>query len=388
MTIVRRFDQSQLAGSQRTPQGFLKAPLSNLTRIGVLKYRTADGKIRRELRHPEDVFHPDSLATLSMAPLTNEHPEGAVTPDNVKKLSIGSVGQNISHDDTFVQGDVIVMEKDSIGEVEAGDKVELSTGYTCKLEEAPGIYEGEEYDVRQRNIVYNHVCITKLGRAGPEVRLRLDSQDAIQLTKEIEMEKITINGVEYECSPELKKALEAQMAQATQASQDAATKMAEEVKAKEAATAKADEAGSKVEVVQAKADELQAKVDSLEEKVKTRMDSNVFAKAVQERVALEKVAAHVLKKDSSEFASISDVDLKKQVITAKSKADLTGKSDVYIAARFDSIAEEATEEIKNVETVQKAFESRFDSRKNDSDAAKERQRQRTLNGGKLPTDNK
>lgn len=388
MTIVRRYDQSQLAGAQRTPQGFLKAPLSNLTRVGVLKYRTADGKIRRELRHPEDVFAPESLATLALAPLTNEHPDGAVTPENVKKLSIGIVGENISHDDSFVQGDVVVMEESSIKEVEAGDKVELSTGYTCSLEEAPGVYEGEEYDVRQRGIVYNHVCITKLGRAGPEVRLRLDSQDAVQLTKEIEMEKITINGVEYECTPELKKALEAQMAAAQQATQDAATKLAEETKAKDELKAKADEASSQVEVVQAKADELQAKNDSLEEKLKTRMDSNNFAKAVQERVALEKVASHVLKKDSSEFANISDVDLKKQVITAKSKTDLTGKSDVYIAARFDSIAEEATEEIKNVETVQKAFESRFDSRKTDSEAARERQRQRTLNGGKLPTDNK
>lgn len=387
MTIVRRFDQSELSGPVRTPQGFLKAP-ANLTRVGVLKYRTADGKIRRELRHPDDVFAPESLATLALAPLTNEHPDGAVTPENVKALSIGIVGENISHDDTFVQSNVTVMETDSIKEVESGEKVELSTGYTCKLEEAPGVYNGEEYDVRQRNIVYNHVCITKLGRAGPEVRLRLDSQDAIQLTKEIEMEKITINGVEYECSPELKKALEAQMAAATQASQDAAAKLADEVKAKDVVQATADEATSKVETVQAKADELQAKVDSLEEKVKTRMDSNNFAKAVQERVSLEKVAAHVLKKDSSDFAAITDADLKKQVINAKTKTDLSGKSDAYISARFDSIAEEATEEIKSVESVQKAFESRFDSRKNDSDAAKERQRQRTLNGGKLPADNK
>jgi hypothetical protein len=391
---VKRFDISKLDGAVRTPQGFLKAP-AVLTRVGVFKYKQKDGTIRREARLPEEVFKPESLATLSMAPLTNEHPEDAVTPLNVKELSIGTVGENITHDDRLVKSSVIVMDSPSIEEVESGDKVELSCGYDCEMDNTPGVFNGEEYDCVQRNIVYNHVCITKLGRAGPEVRLRLDSQDAIQQPKETRMEKITINGVEYEVTPELKAALEAELAKLASAQQTADNAMKEQ----EAAKAKADEAQAQVasanqekSELQAKADELMAKCDSLEEKLKQRKDSTLdeatLRARIQTRVKLEKVAAVVLKKDSAEIEKMSDMDIKKAVIGAKSSVDLKDKSEAYVEARYDSIVEDINEEIKGQEELSKAFESRFDSRKTDSQSARERQKERTLNGWKENNTNK
>lgn len=374
---------SHLDGAVVTSQGFLRAP-AVLTRTGVLKYKQANGQIRRELRLPEEVFKSDSLATLSLAPLTNEHPKEAVTPENVKEFQVGNVGENITHDDTFVRGVVVVQALDAIADVQAG-KVEISTGYNCKLEESPGVYNGEEYDVIQRDIVYNHVCITKLGRAGPEVRLRLDSDDAIQQTKEIPMEKITINGVEFEVTPELKAAYEAQCAKMAQDSQ---VKM-DEVKAAEAAALKKAEEEKAASVV--KQDELQARVDSLEEKLSQRTDSaEDFDKKVQERIEVLKVAGHVLNKDSADLKGKTNVELKKEVIAQRSKVDLTGKSEAYISARFDSIAEELDGEIKETENTLKAFETRLDSRyaDSDSDAARERQKQRSLNASKTTTENK
>lgn len=381
MKVVQRFDKSNLDGAQVTSQGFLKAP-AVLTRVGVFKYLQANGQVRRELRLPEEVFKEESLATLSLAPLTNEHPKVAVTPENVKEFQVGNVGEVISHDDKLVRGNVVVQDQDAISDVTLG-KVELSTGYNCKLEESPGIYEGEEYDVIQRDIVYNHVCITKLGRAGPEVRLRLDSDDAIQQTKEIPiMEKITINGVDFEVTPELKAAYDAQCAKQAQDSQ---VKL-DEVKTAEAAKIAPIEA-EKAELV-TKTDELQARVDSLEEKLSQRTDSvEDFGKKVQERIEILKVAGHALNKDSADLKDKSNLDLKKEVIASRSKVDLAGKSEAYIAARFDSIAEEMTEEIAENENTIKAFSTRLDSKTSDLDvdAARERQKQRTLNASKTET---
>jgi len=70
---VRRFDLGEIKSATRTPQGFLKCP-GFATRTGVFPYLNADGSIRNELRHPDDVNDPESLATLKNATVTIEHP--------------------------------------------------------------------------------------------------------------------------------------------------------------------------------------------------------------------------------------------------------------------------------------------------------------------------
>src|SRR4030042_1892481 len=66
----------------KTSEGFLKGVVK-VTKIGVFQYRNADGSIRKELRHPNDVFSYNSLQSLKMIPITDLHPvEGYVTVDN------------------------------------------------------------------------------------------------------------------------------------------------------------------------------------------------------------------------------------------------------------------------------------------------------------------
>ena len=61
-TSVLRFDRGEFKTVEKTPQGFLKVP-AYATRAGVFNYKTNDGKIIRELRSPEEVFHKDSLSS-------------------------------------------------------------------------------------------------------------------------------------------------------------------------------------------------------------------------------------------------------------------------------------------------------------------------------------
>lgn len=181
MERVTRFDlaSGELAERRRTPQGGLIAK-ANLTRTGVFTYRMADGSSRRELRHPDEVFHPDALATYAGAPLTIDHP-GRVTPDNWKAVTVGHVGPGARPEGRFVAGEVYVQDGRAIDQVESGSAREVSCGYTCDIDPIPGEHEGEPYDVAQRNIRINHVAMGPpgWGRMGPDTRLKLDSAEAV-----------------------------------------------------------------------------------------------------------------------------------------------------------------------------------------------------------------
>ena len=174
---VQRYDLGQITSVERTPQGFLKVP-GFATRVGVFSYLDASGTLRRELRHPDDVFAPESLATLKNAPVTLEHPPEMVTPENIKEYMMGYTTDRVEVNRDLVETDLIIAEEEAITAVEGGLR-ELSSGYLADLDEEVGTYNGAPYTHRQKNIVYNHLALVKHGRAGPEVRLRLDSADAV-----------------------------------------------------------------------------------------------------------------------------------------------------------------------------------------------------------------
>ena len=172
-----RFDRGGLRGrGKRTPQGFLQVP-GNLTRVGVLTYARSDGSEFRELRHPDEVFKADSLATLAFAPVTDRHPCGLVTPQNVREVQVGIV-TGARDDGRFVSGDLVIQSDQAISRVISGDLRELSPGYTCRIDHVAGEWQGEKYDGIQQAIIYNHLAMgpREWGRSGPEVALKLDGQ--------------------------------------------------------------------------------------------------------------------------------------------------------------------------------------------------------------------
>jgi Uncharacterized protein conserved in bacteria (DUF2213) len=180
---VHRFDlaSGKIGERRATPQGGVEVH-ANMTRVGVFKYRQPDGSIRRELRSPDEVFDPDSLATLAHAPRTIDHPD-KVTPSNWKRVSIGHVAGEPVQEGKFVAGHIRIQDAHGIELADAGKLRELSCGYECKLDPTSGEYEGEPYDAIQRNIRYNHVAAGPegWGRAGSEVRMHLDSGTSVSV---------------------------------------------------------------------------------------------------------------------------------------------------------------------------------------------------------------
>lgn len=176
---VRRFERldfktSELAKPEVTQDGFWKLE-GKVARTGVQIYHDIAGGERRELRRPDAVKA--SVPGFALAPLTNGHPPRLVDPSTAQKYAAGAVGE-ASYADGWVKAPITVWTADAIEAVRAG-RAQLSVGYTCRLIEEKGEYQGEKFDSVQTDIVVNHVALVDTARAGPEARLRLDSGDAV-----------------------------------------------------------------------------------------------------------------------------------------------------------------------------------------------------------------
>ena len=346
MKTVKRYDFNALGKATKTEQGYLRVPVS-ATRTGVLTYRKGDGTVIRELRPKEEVFKKESMDTLGGVPLTNRHPTELLNSKNTKHYAVGFTSDKVQQNDIYLDTIATITDQDLIDEIEKGGLREVSCGYECELEESPGEFDGQAYDVIQRNIKYNHLAVVDKGRAGPQVRLKLDSSDAILENQcnndklkddQIEnqkvkggktMTKVMVNGVEYEASEPLAGAIVAalekaksEVAQSEQASQDAQKQMTD-MKAN-------------MEKMEAKADALEKENKDLKE---AKMDEKTILARVVARRKIEDLASKVLPAETK-LDEMTDLQIKTEVLKATCpEIKLDGKSEIYVEARFDHVLE-------------------------------------------------
>ena len=181
MTIqqnIMRFDRGELRSPVRTEEGYILAE-GYMSKPGILEYRDSNGNIIRELITAEELHRVDSLNTLGRKPLTLQHPSVVVGPTNVATYGCGDVDGDISiADNGYIRIKMAVRRSDCITSIDNGDTVEISPGYFCDVDHTPGIHpQFGAYDAIQRNRRYNHVAIVDRARGGPEIRMRLDSED-------------------------------------------------------------------------------------------------------------------------------------------------------------------------------------------------------------------
>ncbi|MEN0065945.1 MAG: DUF2213 domain-containing protein [Myxococcota bacterium] len=145
-------------------------------KAGILTYKNADGTETRELVTFEVLR--DSAEGLGRAPVTLEHPDDDVDPDNWQQLAVGDVGDRVKvHEDTgYVQVQLAVRRSDAMTAIESGEKQELSPGYHAQIDATPGVHpEFGAYDAIQTHRRYNHLAIVSDARGGRSIRLRTDS---------------------------------------------------------------------------------------------------------------------------------------------------------------------------------------------------------------------
>jgi len=137
---------------------------AKFTRIGVFQY----GDNYYEFRSPEEVFNKDSIQSMINKPLTNEHPDSAVTIQDWKSKAKGIITDAYVNGEN-VEGKLLVWDLDMIELMKT--KKELSMGYIVELERNSGLYKNQKYDSVQRNIVYNHVSLVDKGRMGSNIKI-------------------------------------------------------------------------------------------------------------------------------------------------------------------------------------------------------------------------
>ena len=170
---VERLDSIPLSDTYWTEEGYLMdKPV--VTSVGIFEYKNADGSTRRELRLPENVFDPESLASYRGKPVILTHRAGAVDKNNVDREHIGTMLSEGIQDGDDVRVEIIIHDTDIIKQTGLR---ELSLGYSLDLDETPGTWNGQHYDAIQTNIRINHLALVEKARAGEQARLNIDSQD-------------------------------------------------------------------------------------------------------------------------------------------------------------------------------------------------------------------
>lgn len=171
-------DRLTLDKPRRTADGFM-AIHARAARTGVYQYlgreidpdgaHFAADQIVNVYRPPDEVFDKASLGSFIGKPITDDHPSEAVTADNWRDLSRGTImtaTRDVANDGEFVGFDLAFMDADLISKIDSG-KRELSNGYAARLDVEDGVApDGTPYQAVQRDIRGNHVAVVDAGRAG------------------------------------------------------------------------------------------------------------------------------------------------------------------------------------------------------------------------------
>lgn len=352
--ILDNYNESNFRFDEDT--GFLYCD-ALLTRCGVFDYLDDNGNLVRELRPEDEVFSKDSLNSLKLKPVTDQHPNSLVNTDNIKELQIGMIGSDIKREDAYVKAQIVITDKDMVETIQNRRKYgltnELSCGYTCELERKDGIYKEEgHYDFIQRGIKYNHVSIVDKGRAGNNVRI-LDSSNKNKEEKMSEKALVMFT----------RKAINIDNFKIDSMSVNIPQDVLDTVAT---LSTKIDEA---IELVQ----------KSDEQVLKLKNDNLELTKKVDELQGKFDEATKTIETQKKDIADLSDINSAKVVamysqkqlvcdVAAKLKIDTNGKdlktiktdcikhfnkdidienrSDSYIDGRFDTICEQINENIK------------------------------------------
>lgn len=364
-----KLDQSSIA---RTSIGGFRIP-ARIARTGVLVYRNPDGTTRRELRLEEEVFKADSLATLADVPVIDiKHHTRLHDPKSWKEVTLGHVS-SVRRDGKFIASELVVQDQETLDGIDNGERTEISCGYRCHLDMTPGVYEGEQYDCVQRNIRYNHaaLCPPNRGRAGPEVGLRLDDNSGpawgvANLTEEGDTTmtiKIRLDGKEYEVGSQshLDAIEHGHTANIAKLKSEADARLAQ---VKLDAKTEVDALKVKLDTLEGERDGLAAKIEKFNADAKAskeaddkkkKEDDEAFNFKKKARRKLERMALRFFADEDEDedkldakLDSMSDRDLMLHCIGKSVKnfdaKSVEGKSDDYVAARFDSIVEKTDDE--------------------------------------------
>ena len=366
-TTSCRYDFSPIEKYEVTPEGYLRA-WASIARTGIQLYTDADGSVRREYRPEEEVASPESLASFAGKAITSEHPPVLLDSENTKDYQVGFSGSEIVYDNGFVKAVMTITDKDTIERIMRGDAREVSAGYRVSYDPTPGVtQDGEHYDGIQTGIAGNHIAVVRRGRAGPQVKLHLDRQDAADPSlisnngDHLMTAKVVFDGAEFEVSESVALAITKEREDAKMSYEDMKKKYDELQAAADSMKSEMDEMEKgmkgKCDSAEGRADALAQQIEELNAELAAAKEINLDS-IVEERLALIEKAKPVL--DAAyEFSGKEAREVMVDAIKAVrgDSVDLTDKSDDYVLAMFDTLSEIPREDSVNTDELRKAVAS-------------------------------
>lgn len=188
-----KFYFTESLGEKRhvTPEGFLVCADVPIARTGTMDYGPGETPVTvgpegfvQIQRSPEEVFRPETVASVAGKPVIDGHPEDGtfVTTDNWKRFTGGAVlnpRRGTGDDDDLLLADLVIYDPALIKAINDG-KREVSAGYEAEYNEIkPGL--GVQYD-----IVMNHVALVDRGRCGQRCAIGDHQQKGANMARTID----------------------------------------------------------------------------------------------------------------------------------------------------------------------------------------------------------
>jgi len=159
--------------------GWFEVADNPISREGIFPYSGAQigapavdhGRIFKVYRPADELASADTLASFKLVPIIDDHVmlgEGHTAAED--KGVAGTIGENVKFSDGLMTANLKIFSKTLAEKIKNG-KTELSCGYRCVYDFTPGEWNGQEYDVVQRQIRANHLALVDEGRMGPDIRV-------------------------------------------------------------------------------------------------------------------------------------------------------------------------------------------------------------------------
>ena len=152
-----------------SPEGFLYCYDVPVARTGDQVYKASEVPVEPNnqglvtiKRDEKEVFNENTIKSFEGKPVTIDHPDDMVTPENWKDLAHGfvqNVRRGVREQADLLLGDIVITTKQAIELVKNGLR-QVSCGYDAEYDQI------EKGLGRQKDIIGNHIALVMRGRAG------------------------------------------------------------------------------------------------------------------------------------------------------------------------------------------------------------------------------
>lgn len=122
----------------------------------------------RVFRDPKELSKPETIKSANAIPILCDH-VATSAKDHKFAETVGSTGTNARWDEPFIKNALVFWPQTAIDDIDDGRKAQLSPGYKYVADPTPGTWRGEPYDIRMKDIAFNHLAQVPQGRQGPRV---------------------------------------------------------------------------------------------------------------------------------------------------------------------------------------------------------------------------